>query len=319
MIEDLLMDDRQLEVANWQTTLEKTFGGVRGNVGTMIQAMYETEAENMALTRQRCIGGMTLMQSFFDFASRTLAELRNHVAVLNVHNIAYNVATLRCMRAGWHEFELGYYFDGVRHLRAVFENTMYLGAVLRGLFCFDELHSFSRSLDLKTITPEALHKVQHKHVTAVSQRVSRLMYGEDSALHPDEQTQVRRFLAMQHMHVHRGESNVVNLIVDMIQHRQVPEITPEFDMRQASIFANTAACAAWTQHRVLQYLSEPAMNPSSWHEQWGVLDGAFRFWIDGWESPFARPMLTLADTSFTFNPEQALCQLRNTEAESWNS
>lgn len=308
------MQGRQLEVAKWQTTLETTFGGVRGNVGTHVQFLYEQERTNVQLTKARCQGFMTLMQSFFDFAVRTSAEVQTHDAVLNAYNIAFNVAALRRMRVGLLAFEHGYYFDGASHLRAVFENTMYLGAVLRGMCWFDELHSFARAPDLAAVSADELRKVQHKHVMGVDRRVSSLMYGENSELSPGEQAQIRHFLKMQHMHVHRGESNAASFIVEMIRDGKMPSIAPGFEMERASIFANTAACAAWTAHRVLQYMSEPGRNSPQWHDQWKTLDNALRFWVSGWESPLASPFIRMMDTSFAFVTATALSQLHKTQA-----
>lgn len=313
MIEELVMQKGQFNIADWQTTLEKTFGGVRGNTGTLVQSLYERERQNVQLTRNRCTGFTTLMQSFLDCAVETLVEASAHGAVLNAYNHAFNMAALRRMRASFIAFERAYYFDAASQLRSVFEVAMYVGAVLRGMCWFDEIHAFASSLDLCTAEQKEISHVKHAHATRLNQNVAHAMYGENSGLTADEQAEIRDFLRLQHMHVHHGESNAIFFILQMMQDQRAPTIAPDFDLRQASIYANTAACAAWCQHRILMYLSEPGMNSPTWRHHWGILDNAFRQYLGAWDSRLASAFIKMMDTSFTFDESAATRQLRKTQ------
>lgn len=273
----------------------------------------DAEGQHRQAVDEKCNGFLVLMQSYQDFALRTLEEVRTHAVVLNDFSIAVNLATLRRFRTAINAFCDGYYYDAAGTLRAVFENTLFLGAVLNGLFWFDELHAFTRDIDFNAETYDAVAKKKHKHNILLDKRVAGAMYGKDSSLSEDEQLHITMFLKLQHLHVHRGESNIMASIVDMEHRRHMPSVEPTFEMAEASLLANTAACAAWSHTRVLQYVSLPSKHAAEWQDQFPVLDDAFRFYLGGWEGPFGTAFTRLIDTSFTFNQATAIAQLTKTK------
>ena len=284
-------------IAAWQLTLETAF-----STTPLLTSLQRAEGEHSHQIAQRGCGFATLMRCYQEFALQTLDEVPRHGHVLNVYNVALNTAAIKRFRAVFHAYDAGYYFDAASGIRTILEITMYLAAVLKGYFGFDRVHEFGRDLDLES--PEFRDIKRHKgdHDRRLSSEVGRKIYGDQSGLSPEEIEQIGIMHYVHHSHVHRGESNMDRAILEMLESRQMPRITPTLDLKLASIFCNPAVLAAWTHTRVLPYLSLPDRFSEGWTKRFNTLDRALRQYVDLWEKTLPKQaFISLIDKSFSFD------------------
>ena len=256
------------------------------------------------------------MRCYQKFALQTMDEAPRHDHVLNIYNVALNTAAIMRFRAVFHAYAAGYYLDAASGIRTILEITMYLAAVLKGYFGFDRVHEFGRDLDLGSPEFHDIKRHKRAHDSRLGSEVAQKIYGHQSGLSPEETEQIGILLYVHNSHVHRGESNMDRAILEMLESRQMPRITPTLDLELASIFCNPAVLAAWTHTRVLQYLSLPDRFSGGWTKRSNTLDRAFRQYVDLWEKTLPKQaFISLIDKSFSFDDTIAQKQV-STQATS---
>lgn len=301
--------ERERAIANWQVRLEHAFANASGVLGRRVQKLTAAEREHGLDMTRRFAGFTVLVKSYQDFALQSLDEVEHGATGHHVMSLAFHVAALRRFRVALNAFYDGYYLDAAGDLRGVFEIALYIGAVLKAHVTFNDLHSVATEEELRNLGTQELQRVRHNRVTQIEARLRKLMFGSNSALLETEQAQIRQFLQVLHMHVHRGESNIAVLVLDAVQHGRFPRVEPQVNPDLASLFCNPAVFLAWAHLRTLAYVAWPIDYSADWRRKFTLLDESFRFYFVGWERPFASAVLRLIDTSFLFDRAQASQQV----------
>ena len=108
---------------------------------------------------------------------------------------------------------------------------------------------------------------------------------------------------LSHMHVHRGESNVIHDFLELVRTGSCIVYRQTMDAYLASIYCNGAVLAAWTHTRTLPFLSTPSRFSEPWRQKYDLLDRSFLYYIDGWEKPRRAAFLELIEASFSFKED----------------
>ncbi len=230
-------------------------------------------------------------------------------ASVHIISLSLHAAAFKRFRVAVKAFYDGYYFDAIGALRGVFEVTMYVGAVLKGHFLFNDLYSVAPEQETLNMDPLKFQKLRRKHVSVTESRIRGHMFGGNSKLTQNEQDQINLLLTCLHISVHGGESTVLFLVLDAVQKGRTPQVEPCVDLESASTFCNTAAFLAWAHLRTLAYVCWPVHYSAEWRQKYSLLDESFRFFWNDWTKPLAGAVIRLIDTSFLFDEAQASKQV----------
>jgi len=285
------------ETGAWQSRLHDEF-----HPWPLLNALDRSETEHREGIVQAGYGFLTLMRAYQEFALFTFKEIQSHATTLDVWNIALNVAAMRRFRVAWYAYLAGYYFGGGSALRSVFEITMYLSVVHKGHWGFDEL---ARIQESQLGDWRAQKKALEQHHRKLNTEVKKKVYGEESGLSPIERESMERVLSVLHLHVHRGESDVLYEVPEMVQTQHIPKMVQQPNLEKASIFCNVAVLIAWSHVRVLRFLSSLPFS-AVWNKKYDVLDRSLREYIEPWENREASSVFVkLIETSFSFKERVA--------------
>lgn len=303
------MTEREQPIADWQTKLEDAFADASGVLGERVQRLDKAERAHALELTQRLAGFTTLVESYQDFALQSLAEVSRQSTVHHIMSFSFHVAAFKRFRVALNALYDGYYFDAVGTLRGVFEVTMYVGAVLKGHFSFNDLYDMASEQEILHMDPLKLQKLKHNHVSKMERGIRGHMFGGNSKLTQNEQAQIKGLLMCLHMSVHRGQSTVASLVLDAVKKGRIPQVEPCVDLESASAFCNTAAFLAWAHLRTLAYVCWPVHYSAEWRQKFSLLDESFRFFWNGWAKPLAGAVIRLIDTSFLFDEAEASKQV----------
>lgn len=120
------------QVAAWQNRILDCFRGPTGVSGDKLLQLDDIERDHKATLYSKVGGYATLMDAFLDFYVQTHQESCGHDARRSAFKVAFFLATLWRFRASEIIFWKGYYYDAAAHLRAIFENIFFYGAVRNG-------------------------------------------------------------------------------------------------------------------------------------------------------------------------------------------
>ena len=307
------MTTKKDEIGKWQERLESTFRGPTGIVGERVLHLCQVEELHRCQIIKKTRGFTTLMDSFMDFAAMTVEEASSHGHTLNVCNFAFNCVAVQRLRVGLKLFYDGYYFDAATHLRTVYEISLYLAAVLRGHFGFDELLSPKKPIDYENTPEKEVLGIHLQHRRKVDRQVRQRMLGKESGLSEQDRDAVEQMFNVLHHHIHYGLSSVFVYVKQMLRNSLPPSLFPKLDIERGSIFCNTIVCASWGVLRVLPWLSLPKVYTRQWQERYGVLNDSFDFYIRGWDKPAGPAFVNLMRLQFTFDPVVAEKQVSRTQ------
>jgi hypothetical protein len=299
MINDIMTSDEKMKkVAVWQNRILDTFRGPTGVSGDKLLQLDQIERDHMQSLYSKAGGYATLMDAFFDFYLQTHLESCDHGSSRNAFEIAFFQATLWRFRASEIIFWRGYYYDAAAHLRSIFENIFYYGAVRNGYV--GELSLF----EIPSLSQEDLSDKEKSRLVAVHQRriaslVRKKMIGTESGLTPGDQEIIQKVIASLHSHVHRAESSFVDLYFRLVQGEPV-RLIPEVELEKASQFTNMSVLAAWSLTRLLPSLSKKELFTEQWQHRYDVLDESFAFYLADFEKPIARAFERFIALKLTF-------------------
>jgi len=297
-------------IGEWQKKLESTFRDSSGVVGGRLSSVLNSEKAHAALVPASYAGFTTLMDSFQDFFIQTYEETAVQANTKNVHVWALMVASFRRLRCAMVGLVHGYPYDAGASIRALFENAFFYSAVLHGVAAYDDLFSFASQIDYHTDTPSAISKKQRRHLQALDQTVKSFIWGDQSGLSATHQDEIGQLLTLLHSHVHRAESTIVELSLDMANHKRLPSLGPTFDERAANRFATPTVYATWMLHRLIPFMGDPTALSAEWSAKWQVLDEAFRFYVIKTQGSTCEAICQLVDTRFTFDAEEAYSRVQ---------
>jgi hypothetical protein len=204
----------------------------------------------------------------------------------------------------------GYPYPAAGNIRAVFENTFYLGAVLHGVIQHDDLFSFASVIDHDADSTAKVFRTQRDHMRKIEEAVTQFMRGERSNLSPEDQKEIAHVLRLLHSHVHRAESSIVMASLNMVKKRRLPSLSPAFHDKATGHFATYAVLPAWLFHRVVPFLSSPTKFHDVWIMKQKLLDDSFRFYVEKTDAYGASAFCRLLDTRFSFDVDAATERVR---------
>lgn len=280
------MDEkRAAEIAAWTERLQQTFRGPTGISGDRLLELESIEKDHRFKLVSQSAGYATLMDAFLDFYLQTQQEAWAHDPPPTPTAVGIFLATFWRFRSGYIIFWNGYYFDAAAHLRSVFENILYYGAVLNGYLTETSLFDIS-GFD-NSLPWSKMERLAFEHQQRIAKLVKSKMIGLDSGLSQSDQDGLRTFLGLLHSHVHRAESNVISIMMEGAKGMPI-SLIPPVDPEKASIFMNTSVWAGWALTRLLPFLSKPHLFSESWHGRYRVLDDSFAQYLGSFEKEGGR-------------------------------
>jgi hypothetical protein len=243
-------------------------------------------------------GYATLMDAFLDFYLQTQLESCDHGTSRNAFEVALFQATFWRFRASEIIFWRGYYYDAAAHLRAIFENIFYYGAVRNGYV--GELSLFDiPGLSQQGLSDREKRKLVARHQRSITELVRKRMIGSDSGLSDGDQEIIQSVIRSLHSHVHRTESTFVDLYFRLVGGEPV-RLIPEVDLEKASQFMNMSVLAGWSLTRLLPSLSQKELFTEQWRHRYEVLDESFAFYLADFDKPIARAFERFIAAKLTF-------------------
>ena len=262
-----------------------------------VYALEEIEKQHAAALFQLNSGYAALMDAFLDLYFQTLEEFCEQPQRSTPYVRTLFLATFWRFRAAYIIFWKGYYFDAASLLRAVFENILFYGAVMNGVL--SETALFHVPEFDATLPQKRKEKIARKHQTKIATLVQSHMIGDKSGLPETAKEGLRTIFGLMHSHVHRGESNIVSILMQGIRGEPIPLI-PTVDINKASIFNNSSVFAGWAMTRLLPFLSEPGLFSKNWHSRYQVVDESFAQFMAGFDRDFARAVECFIQQKMTF-------------------
>ena len=267
-----------------------------------VYALEEIEKQHAAALFELNSGYAVLMDAFLDLFYQTMEEFCEHPQRSTPYIRTLFLATFWRFRAAYIIFWKGYYFDAASLLRAVFENILYYGAVMNGVL--SETALFDVPEFDATLPKKRKEKIARKHQAEIATLVQSHMIGDKSGLPEAVKDGLRTILGLLHSHVHRGESNIVSILMQGHRGEAIPLI-PTVDINKASIFNNSSVFAGWAMTRLLPFLSDPRLFSANWHSRHKVIDESFAQFMADFDRDFARTIECFIERKMTFPFGQA--------------
>lgn len=289
------------EIAVWQNRLDFAFDS-----RDRLREYEEIEANVRDEIINKGFGFHTLIECYQEFALHTLEECIEHGTPVNAIAICMNVAALRRYRSTLHSYYAGLYFDGGSGIRSVFESTMYLAAVIKGIFPMQELWNVEKE-DPNEEVFAGMKRRRFINQRRIQKKVHSHIFGANSGLTPQQTHEIEVMMFLHNTHVHYGESHITQMIHEIKNQNRYRGVYPFHDMNLKSIFANSAVLAAWTHFRVLPFVANPEKYSPVWQERRAILEDSFRFYLESWDHDRVRnAWFSMMDKSFTFPNGKAI-------------
>ena len=292
-------------IAEWQDILSRMFRGPTDIIGERLCAVHAAERECSLATRDNTHGFTVLMDCFQDFYTQTFDEMVVHSRVKNVNVCSILVASFQRMRCSLLGLYHGYPYDGAAGIRALFENAFFLGAVLNGYVHHGDWYSFLNGADVTPENIDALVRAKRSNDTKTDRKVLQKMRRSESGLSPEDQQGIDQLLQPLNSHVHRAESTIMVVSLDLMQTRSPPSLSPRFDLSRASHFTTPMVYAAWLLLRVLPFVSHPNDFSDDWKTKFATLDDSFQFYIRTTRGSGFEGFCRMVETRFTFDADSA--------------
>jgi len=238
----------KLAVSKWQKQIADTFRGPNGLVGERVRQIDLVELTIADGASTDLAGIMTLMDAFQDLIFQVAEECPPELIRSSGIKWTMLAATFQRFRFSLSGFYKGYYLDAAASLRAVFENVMYLGALLNGHINDWDIYP---KIDPKTMNDDEIDALAEKTRRQLERKLRVNMFGSGSGLSKDDQEEIDRFLKLIHLHVHRTQSSIIYMFSDWHDKVAVPSFFPRRNLRHASVFGTTAVFVGWCYLRCL--------------------------------------------------------------------
>lgn len=294
-----MKNDSNDQIAVWQLGIEQTFTNSEGVFGERIVPIDASELRHKARVECELRGFDRIMGAFQDFAKMTVDEATLHGENVESFRLLVMLSTLRRFRAAINLFYLGYYFEAASLLRAVFENVVYLGALLNN-FVGEWENWGVKPFQVSRSAPDISKKARIDNFRELDKALKKKMWGEESGLTCDEQDLLNTLVDALHSHVHRTESAMFFSLKNWHETGCPIMLSSELNLQHASTVSTAFDVTAWGLLKVLPFLSKPNLYSAEWRRKYLALNGSFREYARLNGKPINNAIQSFIDSKFNF-------------------